>query len=318
MTTELTVNKKNEIILYQPDNTVQLEVLVENETVWLNRQQLALLFDRDVKTIGKHINNALKEELAEFPTIAKSATIGNTPYSTVANFATVQNAPYSVVAKFATTQIEGNREILRNIEYYNLDMILSVGYRVKSNRGIQFRAWANRVLKEYILRGYAINQRFEQVDNKLFQHEQRLLNAEKQIDFFVRTSLPPVEGVFYNGQIFDAYKFVVDLIEMAKKEIVVIDNYIDVSILALLTKRKEGVKATIFTANLNKIQTDLNKHNAQYAKIFVEEKPNIHDRFIVIDNDLYHIGASLKDLGKKLFAFSKMEMSAADLLKNMG
>ncbi|GHT66494.1 DNA-binding protein [Bacteroidia bacterium] len=300
MTTALSANKKNEIILYQPDNTIQLEVLVENETVWLNRQQLALLFDRDVKTIGKHINNALKEELAEFPTVA--------------NFATVGNERYSVVAKFATTATDGKTY---QVDYYNLDMILSVGYRVKSSRGIQFRAWANRILKEYILKGYALNQRFEQVDNKLFQHEQKLLEHQKQIDFFVRTSLPPIEGVFYNGEIFDAYKFVADLIEMAKKKIVVIDNYIDVSILALLTKRKEGVKATIFTANLNKIQSDLNKHNAQYAKIVVEEKPNIHDRFIVIDNDLYHIGASLKDLGKKLFAFSKMEMPAADLLKNI-
>ncbi|GAB6012681.1 virulence RhuM family protein [Viscerimonas tarda] len=139
MITEIAINKKNEIILYQPDSSVQLEVRMEDETVWLNRNQLALLFDRDVKTIGKHINNALKEELAEFPT----------------------------VANFATVQIEGNREVLRNIEYYNLDMILSVGYRVKSNRGIQFRAWANRILKEYILKGYALNQRFEHIDNKL-------------------------------------------------------------------------------------------------------------------------------------------------------
>jgi hypothetical protein len=220
----------------------------------------------------------------------------------------------SVVKDYLTTASDGKNYITK---YYNLDVIISVGYRVKSLSGVQFRKWATQIVKEYTLRGYALNQRFEQVDNKLFQHEQRLLNAEKQINFFVRTSLPPVEGVFYNGQIFDAYKFVSDLIEMAKKEIVVIDNYIDVSILALLTKRKKEVKATILTANLNKIQPDLDKHNAQYPEIFIEEKLNIHDRFILIDNDLYHIGASLKDLGKKLFAFSKMEMSATDLLKNI-
>ncbi|GHU95816.1 DNA-binding protein [Bacteroidia bacterium] len=291
MTTKLAVNKKNEIILYQPDDTVQLEVLVESDTVWLSQAQMTVLFETTKQNISLHVKNVIKEgELQQ--------------NSTVKDFLTVQN--------------EGGRDVQRIVSYYNLDMIISVGYRVKSRRGVEFRIWATKTLKEYILKGYAINQRFEQVDNKLFQHEQKLLEHQKQIDFFVRTSLPPVEGVFYNGQIFDAYKFVADLIEMAKKEIVVIDNYIDVSILALLTKRKEGVKATIFTTNLNKIQTDLNKHNAQYAKIFVEEKPNIHDRFIVIDNDLYHIGASLKDLGKKLFAFSKMEMPAADLLKNMG
>jgi hypothetical protein len=150
----------SQIVLYQPDNSIRLEVRLENETVWINRHQMSILFDRDIKTIGKHINNALKEELAEF--------------STVANFATVQ--------------FEGNRKVERNIEHYNLDMILSVGYRVKSNRGIQFRAWATHILKEYILKGYAINQRFERI-------EQRVAETEKKIDFFVRTALPPVEGV---------------------------------------------------------------------------------------------------------------------------
>ncbi|GHU95817.1 DNA-binding protein [Bacteroidia bacterium] len=294
MTTELAVNKKNEIILYQPDDAIQLEVRLENETVWLTQDQIAMLFGIKRPAITKHLGN-----------IFKSGELYEKEVCSILELTTIHGA---IAGKTQTQQVK----------IYNLDAILSVGYRVNSINATMFRQWANRVLKEYILKGYAINQRFEQVDNKLFQHEQKLLEHQKQIDFFVRTSLPPVEGIFYNGQIFDAYKFVADLIEMAKKEIVVIDNYIDVSILALLTKRKEGVKATIFTANLNKIQTDLNKHNAQYAKIFVEEKPNIHDRFIVIDNDLYHIGASLKDLGKKLFAFSKMEMSAADLLKNMG
>ncbi|GHT73426.1 DNA-binding protein [Bacteroidia bacterium] len=284
MTTVLSANKKNEIILYQPDDAIQLEVLVENDTVWLSQAQMTVLFETTKQNISLHVRNVIKEGELQ------------------------QN---STVKDFLTVQKEGGRDVQRIVSYYNLDMIISVGYRVKSRHGVEFRIWATKTLKEYILKGYAVNQRFERV-------ERRLENVEDKIDFFVRTSLPPIEGVFYNGQIFDAYKFVADLIEMAKKEIVVIDNYVDVSILALLTKRKEGVKATIFTANLNKIQPDLNKHNAQYAKIFVEEKPNIHDRFIVIDNDLYHIGASLKDLGKKLFAFSKMKMQAADLLKNIG
>ncbi|GHT72397.1 DNA-binding protein [Bacteroidia bacterium] len=293
MTTALSANKKNEIILYQPDNTIQLEVRVENETVWLTQDQIALLFGTKRPAITKHLGN-----------IFKSGELNEKVVSSILELTTFHGA---IAGKTQTQQVK----------IYNLDAIISVGYRVNSINATMFRQWASHILKEYMLKGYALNQRFEQVDNKLFQHEQKLLEHQKQIDFFVRTNLPPIEGVFYNGEIFDAYKFVADLIEMAKKKIVVIDNYIDVSILALLTKRKEGVKATIFTANLNKIQSDLNKHNAQYAKIFVEEKPNIHDRFIVIDNDLYHIGASLKDLGKKLFAFSKMEMPAADLLRNI-
>jgi hypothetical protein len=292
---EENMSPQNEIILYKPNDTVHLEVRLQEETVWLNRQQMSELFDRDVKTIGKHINNALNEELAFNPVVANNATTSLNP--TVANFATVQK--------------EGNREVIRNIEYYNLDVILSVGYRVKSSSGIQFRQWANQILKEYLLKGYAINQRFERI-------EQRLAENEKQIDFIVRTELPPREGIFYDGQIFDAYKFVSDLIEVAKKEIFVIDNYIDTSVLTLLSKRKENVKATIYTKEISAaLQLDLQKHNAQYPKIFIKQKANIHDRFLIIDNDLYHIGASLKDLGRKLFAFSKMEMKANEFLKNI-
>jgi hypothetical protein len=294
MTTDISTNNKNEIILYQPDNTIQLEVLVENETVWLSRNQLALLFDRDVKTIGKHINNVFSEG-----ELAKEVV--------VANFAT-------------TTQhgaMKGKTQTL-SVEYYNLDLIISIGYRVKSKQGTQFRIWANSVLKEYVLKGYAINQRFEHIDNKLFHHEQRLINAEKQINFFVRTSLPPVEGVFYDGQIFDAHIFISDLIKTAKKSIILIDNYIDESVLTLLSKRELGVDAMIYTKTISdQLQLDLTRHNAQYPPITIEEKQNIHDRFLVIDNALYHIGASLKDLGKKLFAFSKMEMSATELLRNI-
>ncbi|MBR6879287.1 MAG: virulence RhuM family protein [Bacteroidales bacterium] len=267
--------EKGEIILYQPDNSIELEVRMEAETVWLNRQQMALLFNRDVKTIGKHINNALTEELRDF----------------------------STVAKFATVQKEGERVVTRNVEYYSLDMVLSVGYRVKSQRGIEFRQWANKVLKDYLLRGYAVNQRIERL-------EQRVSKTEEKIDLFVRTSLPPVEGVFYDGQIFDAHVFASNLIKSAKSSIVLIDNYIDESVLVTLSKRENNVSAKIVTRGIsNQFQLDLNRHNSQYPQIEVEERTDIHDRFLIIDDTVYHIGASLKDLGKKLFAFSKLEIS---------
>ena len=181
-----------EIVLYQPDDSISIEVRINQNTVWLNRQQLAMLFDRDVKTIGKHINNALKEELSDVATIAK----------------------------FATVQVEGSRIVNRTMEYYNLDMVLSVGYRVKSDRGIKYRRWANRVLKEFLLKGYTVNSRLDNL-------EQRVYKTEEKIDFFVRTSLPPQQGIFYDGQVFDAYQFVSDLIRKAQKAIVLIDNFID-------------------------------------------------------------------------------------------
>ncbi len=219
------MEKQGEIILYQPDEAVKLEVRLEDETVWLNRQQLSELFDRDIKTIGKHISNALKEELIDIPT----------------------------VAKFATVQKEGERFVTRQVEFYNLDMILSVGYRVKSQRGIQFRQWANKVLKDYLLKGYSINQRLNEIeqkmDNKFFQIEKTIAEHDAKIDFFVRTSLPPVEGIFFDGQIFDAYKFATDLIKSAKCSLVLIDNYVDESVLLMLSKRNSGVSATIYTQN---------------------------------------------------------------------
>ena len=275
-----------EIVVYQPDEITRLEVRVEGETVWLNRHQLADLFGRDVKTIGKHINNALKEELKNM--------------ATVANFATLQN--------------EGNRYVERKVEYYNLDMILSVGYRVKSERGIMFRQWANTVLKEFLLRGFAINHRIEALEASLNKHDNLLEEHEQKIDFFVRTSLPPIEGVFYNGQIFDAYVFVSNLIKSAQKRLILIDNYVDESVLLMLSKREAGVSAEIRTGRLSQqLQLDLQRHNSQYAPISIIQTQNIHDRFLIIDYDVYHIGASLKDLGKKLFAFSKMTISP-DLL----
>ena len=295
----------NEIVLYQPNDQLSLEVKVENDTVWLNRNQMAVLFDRDVKTIGKHINNALHEELA--PTVAKNATLQN------------ENP---TVAKFATVQQEGNRSIVRQIEYYSLDVILSVGYRVKSSRGIEFRRWSNRVLNEHILRGFTVNQRLlaveEHVDKSLMSHERRLEAVEEKIDFFVRTSLPPVEGIFYDGQIFDAYKFVSERIREAKKRIVLIDNYIDETVLAMLDKRGKDVTAKVYTKNISRqLSLDFEKHNAQYAPIEVEQFDRSHDRFLCLDDTVYLIGASLKDLGKKWFGFVKLEQTTDELLSKM-
>lgn len=267
-----------EIVVYQPDEITKLEVRVEGETVWLNRHQLADLFGRDIKTIGKHINNALCEELLGL----------------------------AVVAKFATTAADGKTY---TVEYYNLDMILSIGYRVKSSRGVHFRRWANTILKDHFLRGYSITQRIHTIEHRLDDHD-------KKIDFFIRTSLPPVEGIFYEGQIFDAYVFVSDLIKSARQRIILIDNYVDESVLMTLSKRPSEVTAEIRTGKMpQQLMLDLQKHNCQYEPITLVRTQNIHDRFLIIDDDVYHIGASLKDLGRKLFAFSKMGISADVILK---
>ena len=277
-----------EIVVYQPDEITRLEVMVENETVWLNRHQLALLFDRDIKTIGKHINNALNEEVSGL----------------------------GVVANFATTASDGKTYF---VEHYNLEMILSIGYRVKSQRGIHFRRWANTILKDYLIKGYSINTRLNTLEDRLekrLEKHELILNAhEQKIDFFVRTSLPPVEGIFYDGQIFDAYVFATDLIRSAKTRIVLIDNYIDESVLLMLSKREPGVTAEIRTGKIPQpLLLDLQKHNSQYEPVTLSQTHNIHDRFLIIDDTVYHIGASLKDLGKKLFAFSKMGMGADRLI----
>ena len=277
------MTENNEIVLYQPDETIKLEVRLENETVWLSAVQMAELFGRDEKTVRKHINNALKEELEGIV----------------------------VVANFATTTQHGaisGKTQVHNVNFYNLDVIISVGYRVKSKRGVEFRRWATRILKEYLLKGYSVNQRLERL-------EQRVTQTENKIDFFVKTSLPPVEGIFYDGQIFDAYKFANDLIRSAKQRIVLIDNYVDDSVLQMLDKRQPNVSATIYTKNLTpQLQLDVQRHNAQYAPITINQFANSHDRFLIIDNTVYHIGSSLKDLGKKWFAFCKMGISAGEVV----
>ena len=298
----------NEIVLYQPNEQMSLEVKLENETVWLNRQQLSILFDRDVKTIGKHINNALKEEL--YPVVAKSTTTGNDSTSN------------ATVAKFAIVQKEGNREVIRQVEFYSLDVILSVGYRVKSSRGIEFRRWANQVLKDYMLKGYAINQQMlameERIGRQLQDHTIQIHNLQEKVNFFVRTSLPPHQGIFYDGQIFDAYTFINDRIREATTRIILIDNYIDDSVLTILSKRADKVTATIYTKKPSaQLQLDIQKHNAQYPPIEIITFDRSHDRFLCIDETVYHLGASIKDLGKKWFAFCRMDMPTSELLQKI-
>ena len=272
---------KGEIILYQPNNSIELEVRMEAETVWLTQAQIALLFGVDRTVIVRHIGNVYK---------------------------THELDAISTCAKIAQVQTEGKRTVMREVNYYNLDMILSVGYRVNSINATKFRQWANKVLKDYLLHGYAVNQRIERLENR----ESR---TEEKIELLVRTSLPPMEGVFYEGQIFDAHVFASNLIKSAKRSVVLIDNYIDESVLVTLSKRENNVSAKIVTRNISdQFKLDLNRHNGQYPHFDVEESTDIHDRFLIIDGTVYHIGASLKDLGKKLFAFSKLEISPEIIL----
>lgn len=283
---------KDEIVLYQPNEQFQLEVQLKDETVWLTQPQIAALFGVQRPAVTKHLRNIFREGELD---------------------------PNSVSSILERTAADGK---VYSTQFYNLDAILSVGYRVNSKHATLFRRWANKVLKEYLLRGYAVNQRLlaieEHVDRSLTAHERRIEAVEEKIDFFVRTSLPPVEGIFFDGQIFDAYTFVNDRIREAKTRIVLIDNYIDDSVLKMLDKRAEGVSAKIYTKYFTpQLELDFDKHNAQYTPIEVEQFDRSHDRFLCIDETVYHIGASLKDLGKKWFAFSRMEQTTTELLEKM-
>lgn len=292
----LSTMEQGEIILYQPDEAVKLEVRLEDETVWLTQAQIVDLFQSSKANISEHIKNIYE---------SGELTLDST------------------VRKFRTVRLEGGRSVTRNMDYYNLDIIISVGYRVSSKRGVQFRQWANRVLKDYLLKGYSINQRVDQleskIDQRLIAHDKKLEELTSKVDFFVRTSLPPVEGIFFDGQIFDAYTFATNLIKSARRSIVLIDNYIDEEVLLMLSKRSVGVSATIYTKQITpQLQLDLNRHNNQYARINIRTYRQAHDRFLILDNtDVYHIGASLKDLGKKLFAFSKMGIPASTIINQL-
>ena len=286
------MSSKNEIILYHPNaNAAHIEVQMNDETVWLNRNQMALLFGRDVKTIGKHINNIFGERELEKEVV-------------VANFATTTKHG-AVKGKTQSTLTE----------YYNLDVIISVGYRVKSKQGIQFRTWATRVLRDYLLKGYAVNKRLDRVENDYHN----LTKEVQQISLQLKTSELPKQGIFFEGQIFDAWVFASDIIKRAKRDIILIDNYVDDTVLTLLVKRKKQVTSTIYTKAIsNVLRLDLEKHNSQYAPIVVKTFTHSHDRFLIIDRKkLYHLGASLKDLGKKWFAFSRMDSLVGEVLEKI-
>ena len=285
------MEQQGEIILYQPDESVRMEVRIEDETVWLTQAQIAELFETKRQAITKHLKNIFQSgELNE----------------------------NSVCSILELTASDGKSYKTKT---YNLDAIISVGYRVNSKNATLFRRWASQVLKDYLLKGHVINQRIsnleQRVDAKFLSYDMQLTRLNEKVDFFVRTSLPPVEGIFFDGQIFDAYAFATNLIKSAKNSLILIDNYIDESTLLMLSKRTTGVDATIYTQRITpQLQLDLTRHNNQYPPINIRTYRQAHDRFLIIDqSDVYHIGASLKDLGKKLFAFSKMDIPASILTK---
>ena len=286
----------NEIIIYQLDETLSLDVRVEDESVWLSQAQIVELFDSSKANISEHLKHI---------------------------FDSGELAKESTVRKFRTVRQEGNRSVTRDIDFFNLDVIISVGYRVNTVRGIQFRQWANKVLKEYLLRGYAVNQRLMQledrIDRRFSEYDRHLVQLDEKVDFFVRSSIQPQEGIFFDGQIFDAYAFVAKLIRKATKRIVVIDSYIDDSVLVQLSKRNSGVTVDIYDGKISQqLRQDVERHNQQYPGVTLHAYRKAHDRFLIIDEEVYHIGHSLKDLGKKLFAFSKMDvMPGSELVSQL-
>lgn len=277
---------KNEIVLYRPNDLVEhIEVKIDDDTVWLTQIQMATLFGQTKQNVSLHINNCFKEgELEKLATVKESLTV----------------------------QTEGNRSIKRKIEYYNLDVIISVGYRVKSKQGTQFRIWATNVLRGYLLKGYALNQRIDRIENNF----ENLSNEVSKISLQLKTQELPTQGIFFDGQIFDAYAFVSSLIKKAQKEIILIDNYIDENAITHLSKKAEKVQVLLLTKTISKqLALDLKKANEQYGNFEAKELSTSHDRFLIIDrSELYHIGASLKDLGKKWFAFSKMEGNMLEMM----
>lgn len=280
---------QGEVIFYQPDNTMRLEVRLEDETVWLTQQQMVTLFQSSKANVSEHIRNIYDQGELE-----QEATVRN----------------------FRTVRKEGNRMVNRTLTYYNLDAIISVGFRVNTKRGIMFRQWANRTLKEYLLRGYAFHQQMiamqRQIDVRLEEHNERLSAVENHLhehdqkfDMIVKTPELPNEGVFFDGQIFDAFKLVMQLIKSAEHRIILIDNYINEEILTMFDQRSNGVTACIYTARIDSaMQLAIQRHDAQYDPIPVNVFRMSHDRWLIIDDKVYHFGASLKDLGKKWFGVS--------------
>ncbi|MEA2077567.1 MAG: RhuM family protein [Candidatus Marinimicrobia bacterium] len=280
---------KNEIILYQSDELPsRIEVRVEENTVWLTQAQIVTLFDSSKANISEHIKHI---------------------------FQTGELIKEGTVRKIRTVQKEGNRTVLRNLTHYNLDMIISIGYRVNSIRGTQFRIWANKVLKDHLLKGYSLNNRMDRIENNV----QALSKKVNNIDLQINSQLLPTQGIFFDGQVFDAYTFVADLIRRAKRSLILIDSYIDDTVLTHFTKRNKDVDFYIFTQNISKqLKLDVETHNRQYNPVKIRKFDKSHDRFLIIDEkEVYHFGASLKDLGKKWFAFSRMDESSVTILSSI-
>ncbi|MBR5623638.1 virulence RhuM family protein [bacterium] len=277
---------ENEIIIYQPDETIKLDVRFENETVWLSQAQMCELFQRKQPIIAKHIKNIfIEEEVTEKSNIL----FWNIPFSD------------------------------KPVKLYSLDVFISVGYRVKSLRGIQFRRWATKILRDHLLRGYSLSRRIDQVEDKLLRHDVQIEKIQKNIDFFVRTSQPPRQGVFYDGQVFDAEVFITKHILSAKRSILLIDNYVDLTTLEMMAKKGKGVSLKIVTSKRGNelAASDVKKFNEQYGDLIIRESSKFHDRFLIIDDkELFLVGASTKDLGKKCFAFTKLDSKEISGLKS--
>ncbi len=292
------IEEKGEIVLYQPDDNVRLEVRLQDDTVWLTQLQMAELFKSTKQNISLHVNNIFREgELAK----------------------------NSVVKECLTTASDGKNY---RTKYYNLDVIISVGYRVKSSVGTRFRQWANAVLKDYLLRGYAVHQqvmalqqinlRIDAQNDRIARIEDALDQQQQQLDFVVRANEKPEELLIPTGCVWDAYMFVCDLIRSARKQLVLIDNFVDDRVLTMLDKRNTGVAATVYTRYTKQITLDFEKHNKQYEPINYVQMPHaVHDRYLIVDDDVWLLGTSVKDMGRGLCTIIKVGFKPEEVLRRI-
>ena len=286
---------KNEIVVYQPNETLRLEVLVENETVWLTQSQLCELFGVVKSNVSYHLKNI---------------------------FSTGELNRSATVQEIRTVQNEGGRQVVRMVDVYNLDAIISLGFRINSKRGIEFRQWATAVIKSHMLQGVTVNQRMiameDRIDRRLSKHDADIIELRKDVDFFISSSLPPKEKVFVEGKMLDAQVELTRIVKTAKRRIVLIDNYIDERTLMLLGNRRAKVSCTVYTLRPNspKLVPALANYAKEYPALPITVKgyKKSHDRFLIVDNTVWHIGASLKDAGSALFAMMKMELDPAVIL----
>ena len=297
-----TIVEKGEIVLYQPDESIRLEVRIEDETVWLSQAQMAELFGTNRQAITKHIKNIY--DTGELDREATSSIL-------------------------ELLQKEGNRNVKRKIEFYNLDTIISVGFRVNTRQGILFRTWANNVLKKYLLKGYAVHPSLQQVEyhlskqiesqrEEMFLLQQKVQNHEQKIDFLIQKEQPTTEQLFSTGCVWDAYTFVSNLIRSAAERIVLIDSFVDERTLLILDKRTDGVDCTIHTRYNSKLQLDIQKHNQQCCPIALVQLPQaVHDRYLIIDDEVWLLGASVKDMGRGLCTIIKLGFTPEEILKRI-